>query len=147
VQYVAGVDGKLAEIALEGPLSCPANVYRSFAGWDFTSNFPALAGRDEWLRHEHAVEEARRPHHDGGEWGAAVRHLSAPVEGDDVIIGDNPSRGTVDTSAGRVFLVMKNRAAEWQIFPSAIHFRCDKNGACVLSRANARTTLQARLLK
>jgi hypothetical protein len=57
----------------------------------------------------------------------------------------------VDTSAGRVFLIIKNgagsRAPEWQAFPTAIHFRCDKNGVCVLSRANARTTLQARLLK
>jgi hypothetical protein len=152
VQYVAGGDGKLAEIALDGPLTCPADVYRRFAGWDFTSNFPSLADQNEWLRHEKALEEARNPHHAGaGAWGAAVQHLPAPIEGDDVITGDNPSRGTVDTSAGRVFLVIKtgtgNRAPEWQIFPAAIHFRCDKNGACVLSRANTRTTLQARLLK
>jgi hypothetical protein len=152
VQYVAGADGKLAEIALSGPLSCPADVYRRFAGWDFTSNFPALADQDEWLRHENALEAARNPHRaSGAEWSAVVQHLPAPIEGDDVITGDNPSRGTVETSAGRVFLVMKNgagsRAPEWQTFPAAIHFRCEKNGVCVLSRANARTTLQARLLK
>jgi len=152
VQYVAGADGKLAEIALGGPLSCPADVYRRFAGWDFTSNFPDLAGQDEWLRHENALEEARNPHRaSGAEWSTVVQHLPAPIEGDDVITGDNPKRGTVDTSAGRVFLVIKtgtgNRAPEWQIFPAAIHFRCDKNGICVLSRANARTTLQARLMK
>jgi hypothetical protein len=153
VQYVVGADGKLAEIALDGPLSCPADVYRRFAGWDFTSNFPTVDGQDEWLRQENAVKEARKPHPaDGAEaWGAVIQHLPAPIEGDDVITGDNPSRGTVDTSAGRVFLVIKtgtgNRAPEWQTFPAAIHFRCDKNGVCVLSRANARTTLQARLLK
>ena len=59
VQYVVGEDGKLAEIALDGPLSCPAEAYRRFAGWDFTSNFPPLAGQGEWLRHENA---ARSPH-------------------------------------------------------------------------------------
>jgi hypothetical protein len=151
VQYVVGEDGKLAEIALSGPLSCPADVYRRFAGWDFTSNFPNLAGQDEWLRHEHTLEEARKPHSHGPEWGAVVQHLPAPIEGDDVITGDNPSRGTVDTSAGRVFLVIRNgagnRPSEWQVFPAAIHFRCEKSGVCVLSRANARATLQARLLK
>ncbi len=152
VQYVAGADGKLAEIALGGPLSCPADVYRRFAGWDFTSNFPTLADQAEWLRHENALEEARKPHPaHGAEWGAGVQHLPAPIEGDDVITGDNPKRGTVNTTAGRVFLVIKSgagsRTPEWQTFPAAIHFRCDKNGVCVLSRANARTTLQARLLK
>jgi hypothetical protein len=152
VQYVAGADGKVAEIALGGPLSCPADVYRHFAGWDFTSNFPTLAGQEEWLRHENALEEARNPHRGSGAgWSAVVQHLPAPIEGDDVITGDNPRRGTVETSAGRVFLIIKNgagsRAPEWQTFPTAIHFRCDKNGVCVLSRANARTTLQARLLK
>lgn len=149
VQYVVGADGKLAEIALGGPLSCPADVYRRFAGWDFTSNFPTVAGQEEWFRQEKAVKEASKPHSAAGAetWRAVVQHLPAPIEGDDVITGDNPRRGTVDTSAGRVFLVMKNRAPEWQIFPATIHFRCDKNGACVLSRAHARTTLQARLLK
>ena len=146
VQYIVGADSKVAEIALDGPLSCPADVYRRFAGWDFTSNFPDLAGQDAWLRNENALEEARNPHHAPG-WSAVVQHLPAPIEGDDVITGDNPSRGTVETSAGRVFLVIKSRAADWQTFPAAIHFRCDKNGACVLSRANTHTTLQARLLK
>jgi hypothetical protein len=153
VQYVVGADGKLAEIALSGPLSCPADVYRRFEGWDFTSDFPTVAGQYEWLRHENALEEARKPHPaaGAGAWGAVVQHLPAPIEGDDVITGDNSKRGTVDTSAGRVFLIVKTgagyRAPEWQIFPAAIHFRCDKNGVCVLSRANTRTTLQARLLK
>ena len=149
VQYVAGADGELAELALDGPLSCSAEAYRRFAGWDFTSNFPNLAGQNEWLRHEDAV---RNPHSGSGAgWGAVVQHLSAPIEGDDVIAGDNPTRGTVETSTGRVFLVIRSatgsRAPEWQIFPAPIHFRCEKNGVCILSRANARTTLQARLLK
>jgi hypothetical protein len=42
---------------------------------------------------------------------------------------------------------MRNRTAEWQVFPASIHFRCDKNGSCTLTRANSHVTLQARLLK
>lgn len=152
VQYVAGEDDKIVEIDVAGPLSCPADAYRRFAGWDFTTNFPTLADQDDWLRHEDALEARRRPHAAGaGRILAQVQHLPAPIEGDDVIVGDNPSRGTVETGAGRVFFIAKNgagnRAPEWQIFPAAIHFRCDKNGLCILSRANARTTLQARLMK
>ena len=71
------------------------------------------------------------------------------IEGDDVIVGDNPSRGTVETSGGRVFFLgiagMRNRSAEWQVFPAPIHFRCDKNGSCVLTRTNSHVSLQARL--
>ena len=150
VQYVDGDDGKVAEIALDGPLPCPANAYRRLTGWDFTSNFPTVAGQYDWLRHESELEARRKPH-SAAQWGAVIQRLPAPIEGDDVITGDNPSRGTVNTSAGRVFLIIKNvtgsRPPEWQTFPAAIHFRCEKNGVCVLSRANTRTTLQARLLK
>ena len=61
VQYVVREDGKLAEIALSGPLSCPADVYRRFAGWDFTSKFPTLAGQDNGSGTSLMVE-ARSPH-------------------------------------------------------------------------------------
>ena len=139
VQYVPGADGKLAEIALDGPLSCPEDVYRRFAGWDFTSNFPTVAGQAEWFRQEQAVKEASKRHSTAGagEWRAVVQHLPAPIEGDDVIIGDNPKRGTVDTSAGRVFLIIKKstwaRLPEWQFFPAAVHFRSRGRGLRPLS--------------
>jgi hypothetical protein len=68
-----------------------------------------------------------------------------------VIVADNPSRGTVETSGGRVFFLgvagMHNRTVDWQVFPASIHFRCDKNGSCVLTRTNSHDSLQARLLK
>ena len=152
VQYVTGADGKLAEIALAGPLSCSAEAYRRFTGWDFTSNFPTVAGQNQWLRQENALKEASKPHPaSGAEWGAVVQHLPAPIEGDDVTTGDNPKRGTVDTGAGRSFLITDKsaweRLSEWQFFPAAIHFRCQKNGVCVISRIKSRTTFQARLLK
>jgi hypothetical protein len=80
-----------------------------------------------------------------------IQHLPTPIEGDDVIVADNPSRGTVETSGGRVFFLgvagMHNRTAEWQVFPASIYFRCDKNGSCVLTRTGSHVSLQARLLK
>jgi hypothetical protein len=149
VQNVAGEDGRIAEIAISGGLPCPAKAYSRLTAWDFTTNFPTLAEQADWQKHEAALAPAAKAKKANG-FAALVQHLPTSIEGDDVIVGDNPSRGTVETSAGRVFLVgtnLRTRGAEWQEFPAAIHYRCDRNGVCILSRSNSRTTLQARLLK
>jgi hypothetical protein len=148
VENTTGEDGQISEIDLTGPLPCPAKAYVTFKGWDFSTDFPTLAEQDEWLRHE---KELGGKGHGNGDLSPQIERLPTPIEGDDVIVGDNPSRGTVETSDGRVFYLgaagMHNRAAEWQVFPAAIHFRCDKNGSCILTRTNSHVSLQARLLR
>lgn len=148
-QNMIGEDGQIGEIDLTGPLPCPAKVYATFKGWDFFTDFPTLAEQEEWSRHENALNP--KGHGGNGQLLPQVQHLPAAIEGDDVIVGDNPSHGTVETGGGRVFFLgvngMRNRTAEWQIFPAPIHFRCDKNGSCVLTRTNSHVSLQARLLK
>lgn len=148
-QNMTGEDGQIAEIDLTGPLPCPAKAYATFKSWDFFTDFPPLAEQNEWARHEKGLIPKVRV--GNGEVALQTQHLSAPIEGDDVIVGDNPSRGTVETGGGRVFYLgvagMHNRTAEWQVFPASIHFRCDKNGSCVLTRTNSHVSLQARLLK
>jgi hypothetical protein len=156
IRDLAGPDGQIAEITTTGPLPCSMSAYEGIAAWDFAANFPTVAGQEDQLKHEEAKSaeiNSRRLHSAAG-WRLTPVHfqrLPAPIEGDDVIVGDNPSRGTVETSGGRVFQLgaagMRNRTAEWQVFPASIHFRCDKNGSCTLTRANSHVTLQARLLK
>jgi len=149
VQNMTGEGGQIAEIDLTGPLPCPAKAYASFKSWDFFTDFPTLSEQDNWLEHERELNAKSH----GGNAGLLpqIQHLSTAIEGDDVIVGDNPSHGTVETSGGRVFFLgvagMHNRAADWQVFPAPIHFRCDKNGSCVLTRPNSHVSLQARLLK
>ena len=152
VQDVAGTDGKIAEISVTGGLPCPKEAYQHLVGWDFTSNFPTVADQTDWLKHEASLTKAVKPNASNTQrFVARAQRLPAPIDGDDTIVGDNPSKGTVDTSGGRVFLVgangLRSRSTEWQFFPAAIHFRCDKNGACLLTRANAPTPLQARLMR
>lgn len=152
VQNVAGEDGRIAEIALSGGLPCAQKAYEHFVSWDFATNFPALAEQAEWLKQQKLTEQAEeKKRHPANGLVAMTQHLPTAIEGDDVIVGDNPSHGTVETSAGRVFLVATasahSRGSEWQVFPAAIHFRCDRNGVCVLSRTNSHSTLQARLLR
>jgi len=155
VQNIAGPDGQVAEITITGGLPCSMKQYQSLAAWQFFTNFPTLDEQDDWLRHRRISDAAngRRSHSGEGGFGFSARalHLPAPIDDDDVIVGDNPSQGTLDTQGGRIFLVgiigMRNRTAEWQVFPAAVHFHCDKNGSCVLTRVNSRTQLQARLVK
>jgi hypothetical protein len=155
VQNIAGPDGQIAEITVTGGLPCSLKQYQSLAAWQFFTNFPTLDEQADWLNHQKLSDLAnyRKAHPTAGGSGFSPRllHLPAAIDDDDVIVGDNPSRGTIDTQGGRVFLVgvigMRNRTAEWQVFPAAVHFHCDKNGACFLTRINSRTTLQARLVK
>jgi hypothetical protein len=145
VQLVSGGDGQIEEITAEGPIACPLKVYQSLTAWDFYFNGMPASGA---LPKEGQAGKSR-----AGEQGSAlqIQRLSGPIEGDDVIVADNTQRGTVETSAGRTFLVgtagLRKRAPGWQVFPAAIHFRCDRNAVCTLSRSNATSTLQARLMK
>jgi hypothetical protein len=155
IQNIAGPDGQIAEITITGGLPCSMKQYQSLASWEFYTNFPSLDEQAEWLNHHGLNNSAKngKGHGSQGGSGFSLRalHLPAAIDDDDVIVGDNPSQGTLDTEGGHIFLVgvvgMRNRSAEWQMFPAAIHFHCDKNGNCFLTRVNSRTTLQARLVK
>ncbi len=147
---VAGDDGKIDEIDLTGGLPCSEKAYRRLAGWDFSTNFPTVQEQQDWIKHEDELAESRKRHRTR-RFAQPFRRLPAPIEGDDVIVGDNPSSRTLSTSGGLVFLVRpgaaRNGSAEWQIFPAPIHYRCDKKGFCILTRIRSGTVLPARLLK
>ena len=149
IQNMGGESGQIAEIDLRGPLPCPQKDFAKFNTWDFVADFPTPAEEDEWQRQEKLAAAKIRAAK--AKPSVQVARLRASIEGDDVIVGDNPSHGTVQTSSGRVFFLgvegMRNRTAAWQVFPAAIHFRCDKNGSCALTRANSPVVMQARLVK
>lgn len=158
IRDLTGSDGKIAEITTSGALPCSLKAYQRIAAWDFATNFPTVADQQNEAKQEqeNAKDPAtgsRRSRTATGWRLSAVQfvRLPAPVEGDDVIVGDNPARGTVDTSSGREFLIGAGgalaRSSEWQIFPSAIHFRCEKTGICTLTRYSSRSILQARLVR
>lgn len=155
VQNIAGPDGQLAEITVTGGLPCSLKQYQSLASWQFFTNFPTLDEQAEWVNHQRLEDVAknRRAHGGDGGFGFSLHalHLPAAIDDDDVIVGDNPAQGTLDTEEGRIFWIgvtgMRNRSAAWQVFPAPVHFHCDRNGNCMLTRVNSRTSLQARLVK
>jgi hypothetical protein len=155
IQNIAGPDGQIAEITVTGGLPCSQTQYQSLKTWEFFTNFPTLDDQDNWLKHQKLTDAANGKKSNASDGGSGYSprslHLPAAIEDDDVIVGENPQRGTLDTEGGRVFMVgvtgLKNRTTEWQVFPAAVHFHCDKNGACVLTRVNSRSSLQARLIR
>ncbi len=152
VQNVAGADGHIEEIVMSGPLTCPAKAYRAFAIWQFTSSFPSVADQQDWLRQQQSViAELRRRAAQARANANIPRSLriASPIDADDVIVSDNPSRGTVTTRAGRTFFIGVHGTighAGWEVFPAAIHFHCDTKSNCVLTRPDSPVSLSARLV-
>jgi len=148
MQNMTGENGQIAEIDLSGPLPCTAKAYSSFKTWDFITDFPTAGEEDIWLKQE--SEQNGKSHAGNALLSPRTRRLAVGIEGDDEIVGDNPSHGTVETSSGRVFFLgaegMHTRITAWPVFPAPIHFHCDKNGSCVLTRDNSSVSLRARLV-
>lgn len=154
VQNLAGADGQIDEIVVFGQLPCPLKSYKRLTSWDLLSSFPPVADQEDWMRHEQGVAADLRRRAAEARAKSLIprsRPLPEPIEGDDVIVFDNPSKGTVETKTGRLFYVgkdgLRRRASGWQIFPAAIHFRCDTKAECVLTRSDAAMSLQARLVR
>jgi hypothetical protein len=71
------------------------------------------------------------------------------IEGDDELVGYDPSKGVIQTSARKTFLVSATTASgtsAWQDGPANIHYKCDLNSRCTLTRSGA-TVLYAQLKK
>ena len=72
------------------------------------------------------------------------------IEGDDELVGYDQSKGVIQTSARKTFLVAVTGAGSnssaWQEWPANIHYKCDLNASCALTRKGA-TVLYAQLKK
>jgi hypothetical protein len=158
LQNVAGSNGQIGEMVLTGSLGCNLDAFKKVVAWEFTTDFPPLSTQKDWEKHEDAVQaQAKKakagasatPQTIGGY--TFVNSLATPIESDDVIVSDNPSKGIVATSSGRAFMVgskiLVNPALDWQIFPADIHYRCERNAMCMVTRLSSRTAVRAHLMK
>jgi hypothetical protein len=153
-QNEIGSDGQIAAIGAQGDLPCPVESYKRIVSWDMTADFPVideqkeLQARQAWVA-AHPEWSAIRSHGAEKNRIATIKSLPSPIEGDDVITGENPSQGIVGTGAGREFFINRNEllnpAAGWLVFPAAIHYRCEKNGACIITRLGTTAVQHARL--
>jgi hypothetical protein len=152
-QNEIGPDGQVAAMNAQGNLPCPAPLYKRFDHWDFATDFPTLAEQSELLKRKAdvAARPAQAALHPGARenFTRSKKVLPSPIEGDAVITAAVPARGILETSAGMVFRIDSARpqghATGWQIFPAAIHYRCEKNAKCVITRSNAPGVMYASL--
>jgi hypothetical protein len=150
IGYDRGDKGEIVRIEVKGPMSCSQNFYEHIAAWDFTTTYPVRGDQNDWVKNLEKVT-TRPVSAKKAPPGPLYRLLPAPIDGDDVIVGDNPTRGTLDTRAGRQFFVgpgsLSARGQGWGFFPAAIHFHCDVKANCTLTRAGASVAVSARLMK
>lgn len=150
ISYERGDRGEIVRVEMKGPMVCPVNLYDRIAAWSFTSTYPVRGDQDDWVRNLEKLT-ARQAAAKKAPAGPLYRLLPAPIDGDDVVVGDNPTRGTVETRAGREFYVgpggLSTRGQGWGFFPAAIHFHCDVKSNCTLTRAGASAVVSARLMK
>ena len=156
VQNVAGSDGQIGEMVLTGALPCDIEAYKTIVGWEFSTDFPPLGTQEDWEKHEEKMQaDAKKAKGGSGQESIGgyffAKSLPSPIEADDVIVGDNPSKGIVTTGSGHNFLVgsevLRNPALDWQVFPAEIHYRCERNAICMLTRLSSRSAVRAHLMK
>ena len=149
--YERGSQGEIVRIEVNGPMNCAEKFYDRIAAWNFTTTYPVRGDQNDWVKNLEGGSAVKQAIKKKSGPAPQVRTLPAPIDGDDVIVGDNPSRGIVETRSGRVFLVgpggLSARGQGWGFFPAAIHFHCDVKANCTLTRAGASSAVSAHLTK
>jgi len=146
-----GPDGQVAAIDAQGEIPCSEKAYASISSWSFTPNFPSLAEQDELRKRQEeaqanggvsAAEEAPAARKKAARI-AAPKILSFSIEGDDVIVDYDVSRGIIETRAGKTFIFDKTSGdianPRWQDYPIDIHYRCDQTATCMLTHSGVGT--------
>ena len=143
-----GPDGRIAGLDAQGEIPCPEKVYASVSTWSFTPNFPSVAEQDAMVKGQSEAQT------NGGQSSAETPaprrrapRIPAPpllgftIEGDDVIVDFDPSRGVIETRAGKTFLFSKTSGdianPKWQDYPVSIHYICDQASACTITHSGA----------
>jgi len=143
-----GPDGQVASIGAQGEIPCTARGYEKAAAWSFSAGFPTIAEQDQLM--EHQQEKVNGVHPAAAEIvsirkraaaKAAQKVVPFSIEGDDSIVDFDASRGTIETTSGKVFFIDKASGPisdpRWQEYPVEIHYRCDQSAECVLMHHGA----------
>lgn len=152
-QGVTNKDGKIAELILSGALPCQLEAFQRLAAWEFSTDFPPLSGQKALFNQQNTSPKPKSgslPKGGGHRQFATVKSFPAPIEGDDAVVSDNPSKNLISTSGGRTFVLgtdLRKGTFSWRSFPGRIHYRCEKNGTCFLTNTESGAAVSARLLQ
>lgn len=149
-----GHDGQIESISAQGEIPCSSDSYNSTVSWSFSPDFPSQDQQAALVNREtdkpgaasdplgdtdaaRSAASARRK----AKKRAAEEPAAFALEGDDEVVGFDSSRGIIRTSTSLTFVISKTTATEaaarWQDLPANVHYKCDLNNACTLSRKGA----------
>jgi hypothetical protein len=146
-----GADGQVAAINAQGVIPCSDKAYAKVVAWGFTPDFPSLTEQSTLLKQQSdkQSEEHNLAAHKRSTAKPPDKTLRFSIEGDDSIVGYDPSSGVLEGESGEDFFVEKEAGltnlAAWRDFPIRIHYRCDQTSLCTLTRPESGTLLHARL--
>jgi hypothetical protein len=158
-QNNVGRDGQSESISVLGQLPCSMQAYQRTTSWSFSPDFLTLDQQAALLKRQQDLQaranavpdeladnaystRKKAKKKDPQEFG------SFAVEGDDELVGYDPSKGLIQTSARKTFIIERvsgdGNAARWGDVPANVHYKCDMNDSCTLTRSGA-VLLYARL--
>jgi hypothetical protein len=148
-QNAIGPDGQTDSISSQGDIPCSRQAYDRATSWSFSPDFPTLDEQAALLNRQAAAnnptdeasaDKTPAPHRRAKKKPPAPLTAFA-IEGDDELVGVDASKGIIETSTRKFFVIDKLTAADnsavWQDVPANVHYKCDLNAVCSLKRAGA----------
>jgi hypothetical protein len=155
-----GRDGQSESISVLGQIPCSMQAYERTTSWSLSPDFLTLDEQAAMLKHHADLLAASNPSSPDAladnnasnsrkkaKKYVPVQFKAFAIEGDDELVGYDSSKGIIETNA-KTFIIVKasgdGNTAKWGDVPANVHYKCDMNAACTLTRSGA-VLLYARL--
>lgn len=155
-----GRDGQSESISILGQIPCSMQAYGRTASWNFSPDFLTLDQQAALLKRQQELQaraKSASPDELADKAYSARRKAkkketpefgSFAMEGDDELVGYDASKGLIQTGARKTFVIERvsgdGNASRWGDVPANVHYKCDMNYNCTLTRSGA-VLLYARL--
>ena len=147
-QNQMGDNGQVASVFAQGVLPCSEDQYKKFNYWDFSTNFPSLEQQDALMKAP-AIAAARAA--EAAREAEKRREARSPhfyVEGDTSVDSYESASATLVAGTGQSFILTRRNesptADAWAANNSRIHYKCDTQANCTLTRAGDGRIVEAR---
>jgi len=155
-----GRDGQSESISVLGQIPCSMQAYERTTSWSLSPDFLTVDEQAAMLKHHAdllAASNTSLPDVLADNNASNVRKKATKkepmqfkafaIEGDDELVGYDSSKGIIETNA-KTFIIVRasgdGNIAKWGDVPANVHYKCDMNAACTLTRSGA-DLLYARL--
>lgn len=152
-QNDTGRYGQSDSISVLGQIPCSLQAYQRTTSWSLSPDFLTLDEQAALLKHHTDLLAASNasPPDDSADNAASsarrkakkkepVQFKAFAIEGDDELVAYDSSKGLIETNA-KTFIIQRvsgdGNTAKWSDMPANVHYKCDMNAACTLTRSGA----------